>query len=206
MKTDDTNRTTEVTNLARQKDSVEPPLMSYTAVTSKRTMAEAFINELIRFGQRILPEREISIEDVMGICKVALNREDHGITMIEGRHLRARITEQLSRAQRYQESFSLIVLKFDIIESIAAYESIVDTLSERMRRTDLMFLFKSRIILLLPHTDEEACRTLDKRIRCLMDSCLRDISQAVTFNDLTFPGSVFKASQVLDWAEDQLRT
>jgi hypothetical protein len=75
-----------------------------------------------------------------------------------------------------------------------------------MRQTDFLFLFKVRIVILLPHTNEKACGNLIGRIRTLLDNCLANMPQ-LQMTQLTFPHHDFvKASQVLDWAENQLRT
>jgi hypothetical protein len=103
-----------------------------------------------------------------------------------------------------------MVLRFDELADQNAYdsiyESIVDTLHESLRSTDLMFLFKSRIVLLLPHTARNARIILRNRIRILMETCVGDVSKIVDFKELTFPGNLEDSTQVLDWTEDQLRS
>jgi hypothetical protein len=196
---------TVVTRVSGNKDSSVQPLMSYTAVTSHREMAEAFVKEVMRFGQRIMPDHDLTVEDMIAIFHIALNKRDAGVVMLEGRHLRGRITEQLSRADRYSEPFSLMVIKLEESTTKAEYEAVVDTLCERMRKTDLMFLFKSRLVLILPHTKKENCDMLSDRIGQLLKDAVNtgiqvDISH-LTYPDADRPGK----STVLDWAEDQLR-
>jgi len=198
---------TLVTRVSKKDDSTgEHPLMSFTAVTTHKSMAEAFVRELIAVGQRMMPDHDLSIPDLATICHVAIDKGDAGITMLEGRHLRGRVGEQISRANRYNETFSLIALKFSERPDPAAYDSVVDTLCERMRKSDLMFLFKTRLILVLPHTPKEACQMLKGRIKGLLEAAYTP-PPTVDMAGLTYPDpEVEKSNQVLDWCEDQLRT
>lgn len=181
--------------------------MSFTAVTSHKAMAEAFVNELTRVAKQIIPERPLSAEDIVNICQIALqDKPDQSITMVGGRHLRARISEQVSRAKRYKEPFSLVVLNLANLTDKDDYDAIVDTLRERMRMTDLMFLFKYRIALLLPHTAKDACDILINRIQELIKICLVNMPN-IDVTALTCPHPDFtRTSDVLDWAENQLRS
>ncbi len=200
-------RPTAVTKISQSKRTSSHPIMSFTAVMTHQTMAEAFVNELARMAQGIIPDRDITPEDLYTIMQVALSdRVENSVTMVGGRHLRARISEQVSRARRYKEIFSLIVLNLDHIGDAEDYEAIVDTLRERMRHTDLLFLFKVRIVIMLPHTDESACSMLVNRIRTLIEACM-DKMPKIAMSHLTYPHpELIKTSQVLDWAETQLRT
>ena len=207
MTQDSTGQTTKV---AKNKESgtADHPLMSFTAVTTHKSMAAAFVKELIKAGQRMLPDKDLSPEDLLTICHVALDKREHGAIMLEGRHLRGRIGEQLSRAQRYKEPFSLLVLKFESGITPITYDAIVDTLCERMRDTDLMFLFKYRVVLLLPHTAQEAVQKLSTRILGLLETNVEWPANLgrLEMATATFPDPEFHtASKMLDWAEDQIR-
>ena len=201
----DTSNVTVVTKLTGDKDSRVQAAMSYTAVTSHKEMADAFVRELLRLGQKIIPDHEMTIEDLMAICHMALDRREAGIVMLEGRHLRGRVAEQISRADRYTEPFSLLVLKLEELPDKTAYESVVETLCERMRKTDLMFMFKHRIVLTLPHTPRKPRRMLEERIKCLLEAAFNDDLE-INIEGLTYPDpSLEKKSSVLDWVEDHLR-
>lgn len=196
---------TVVTRVSSNKDSSVQPMMSYTAVTTHREMAEAFVNELIRMGQRIMPDHDLTVEDLVSICHIALDKKDAGVVMLEGRHLRGRISEQLSRGDRYKEPFSLMVLRLSSETTRTEYEAVVDTLCERMRKTDLMFMFKSKIVLILPHTIKDNCGILAERIEHLLKEAVNTGIQ-VDINHLTYPDpGIESKSVVLDWTEDQLR-
>ena len=167
--------------------------------------AVAFLNELIATGQEMMPDHDLSIEDLVTICHVAVDKRQAGVVMLEGRHLRGRIGEQISRANRYEESFSLLALKFDAQPPPHVYDSVVDTLCERMRKSDLMFMFKSRLVLVLPHTPSSACEMLKERIRGLLQA-VHGTPPDIEMAGLTYPAPELEGSSaVLDWCEDQLR-
>lgn len=197
---------TAVTKIEASKKVPTQPLMSFTAVTSHQAMASAFVSELLRSAQNLIPDRTLSAEDVMSIFQRALyDDKERSITMVSGRHLRSRISEQISRAKRYNEPFSLVALNLDNIIDPQDYDAIVDTLRERMRQTDLIFLFKYRIVLLLPHTEKPASRMLEERIRVLLKDCLINLPPVETAS-MTYPDpEIEKGMDVLDWAENQLR-
>ena len=205
MNSKGSDQPTAVTKISSSQKSDSHPLMSFTAVMTHQAMAEAFINELTRVAQKIIPDRDVTPHDIFNICQLALNDKiENSVTMVGGRHLRARITEQVSRARRYKEPFSLIAMNLDNISTPEDYESIVDTLRERMRHTDLLFLFKVRIVILLPHTEENSCSLLVGRIRTLIEQCLDKIPK-IDMHYLTYPHpDMVKTSQILDWAENQL--
>jgi len=197
---------TSVTRITGKRDSSVQPLMSYTAVTSHREMASAFVRELIRHGNKIMHDHELTVEDLISICHLALERREAGVTMLEGRHLRGRVSEQISRADRYNEPFSLMMVKLIPTLDTTSYDSVVDTLCERMRQTDLMFIFKVRVALLLPHTGKEQAGLLAGRVQELLEKAVaKGIIEEIT--SITYPNEDIKTrSYVLDWAEDALRS
>ena len=206
-KKNDSDGTTVITKVSASRKTAEHPMMSFTAVMSHQTMAEAFVNELLRVAQKLIPDHAITAEELFSIVQRALyDQGGRSITMVNGRHLRSRISEQVSRALRYKETFSLLVLNLDRILSADDYEAIVDTLRERMRKTDLIFLFKHRIVLLLPYTQTEPCELLKHRIQSLIKECM-SAAPEIPISGLTFPNpNMTKAMQVLDWAENNLRS
>lgn len=203
-----TTSSTVVTRVSNEKKGRSPdtPMMSFTAVTTHRTMAEAFVQELLKAGQQIIEDRELTVEDIFSICAVALDDREEGMTMLEGRHLRGRVAEQISRADRYEEPFSLMVLGLDEVPDKASYDSVVDTLCERMRKTDIMFLFKARIVLILPHTNGTQIRQLTERIQGLLAAAF-EVPPRIGITTTTYPDREHESSShLLDWVEDQLRS
>ncbi len=205
MTEDVSRRSTVVTRVSANKETGETPSMSYTAVTTHRTMAEAFVRKLLEAGQRIISDRDLTLEDLLAIYHLANDRREESVTMLEGRHMRGRVGDQLSRADRYGEPFSLMVLGLDQIPDRAAYDSVVDTLHERMRKTDLVFLFKTRIVLLLPHTNSPQVTQLTERLTGLLAAAF-EVPPQIPLDSLTYPSpDIERSSAVLDWVEDHLR-
>ena len=204
MSEDTTGQSTAVTRLDKKKEPGAAQ-MSFTAVSTHQAMADAFVKELLRLGKKIMPDRDLSVEDLVSICHTAMDGRERGVVMLEGRHLRGRIGEQLSRAERYKESFSIFVIELESMRDTNSYDAVVDTLCERMRKTDLMFLFKYRVVLILPHTKHDGCEILSHRIRELLGSAMKELKIQMSFT--TYPSDQFeKGSDVLDWAEDKIRT
>lgn len=182
------------------------PLMNYTAVCSHPAMAEAFVERIIKVANNMMSNHELTAYDLMKICQVCISRQEQGVSVEEGRNLRRRIREQINRADRYGEPFSMLVLRLDDISLESSYETVVDSICERVRQTDFLFLFKTRIVLMLPHTVKESREILKHRITQLLETSLAQES-GVRFEQMTYPDPQFKkGSDVLDWSEDQLRT
>jgi len=205
MSEESTGSSTVVTRTTATQERSDSPMMSYTAVTTHRTMAEAFVQKLLETGRGIIRDRDLSVEDLVAICRVANDNREESVTMLEGRHLRSRVGDQLSRADRYGEPFTLMVLSLQLVPDRAAYDSVVDTLYERMRKSDLVFLFKTRIVLLLPHTNSSQAEQLTERLNGLLAAAF-DVPPQIPMSFLTYPApAIERSSAVLDWVEDKLR-
>jgi GGDEF domain-containing protein len=181
------------------------PLMSYTAVSSDREMASAFVRQLLHAAGKMIPTREWSTQDLRDILTFVLEGGVEPVPMLEGRYLRKRLKEQLARAERYQESFSLMFIGLSENADSIHHQSLVDLLMERLRRSDMLFLYRRKVAIILPHTNDKAAEGLIARIRSLAAATIPPEIQMEVLNR-TYPGPDFAhAGDVLDWAEDQLR-
>jgi len=181
------------------------PLMSYTAVTTDREMATSFVRQLLQASSKMIPTREWSAQDLRDILGYVLEGGVDPVPTLEGRYLRKRLKEQLARAERYQEPFSLMFVNLSDNADTIHHQGLVDLLMERLRRSDMVFLYRRRVAIILPHTNEKAAEGLVARIRTLATAT---IPPEVTIDMLvrTYPSAEFgHPSEVLDWAEDQLR-
>jgi len=82
---------------------------------------------------------------------------------------------------------------------------VLDAVTDGLRRTDMLFLYRRRFALILPRMRVEALASLIERIRNLVAV---GAGEAVVsrIDSLVFPNDKFEESrEVLDWAEDQLR-
>gem|GEM_PF-952107 len=181
------------------------PLMSYTAVTTDREMATSFVRLLLQAASKMIPTREWSAQDLRDILGFVLEGGVDPVPMLEGRYLRKRLKEQLARAERYHEPFSLMFVTLGENADPIHHQGLVDLLMERLRRSDMVFLYRRRVAIILPHTNEKAAEGLIARIRALAAAT---IPSDVTIEMLvrTYPSGAFaQPAEVLDWAEDQLR-
>ncbi len=183
--------------------AIEFPSMSYTAVTSNREMAGSFSRYLLAAAVKMVP-REWSVQELSDVLNFVLEGGNTPAQIVEGRYLRRRLREEVARADRHQEQFSIMVLGFEGEVEEETYEGLVDVLQERLRRSDLVFLYKHRIAILLPHTPETSLERLCQRISKLAAEALR--SKKVIFSTASYPGKTFAGPDtVLDWVEDRLR-
>ncbi len=181
------------------------PLMSYTAVTSDREMAGGFVRQLLQAAAKMIPTREWSVQDLRDILTFVIEGGVDPVPMLEGRYLRKRLKEQLARAERYQEPFSLMFIGVGEDVDQIHHQSLVDLLGERLRRSDMVFLYRRKAAIILPHTNEKAAEGLIARIRSLATATIPpDVQIEVLVR--TYPHADFPhPADVLDWAEDQLR-
>lgn len=196
---------TGITQIASKRESGIAPLMSYTAVTTHGKMATAFVDHIIKYCQKLIPDHNIDTEDLIAICQTALEQEGESVRLIEGKHLRGRISEQLARTKRYGEIFAMIAIKLKTHVPDSSYDAIIDVLRERLRKSDMIFTFKNRVMLILPYIDESNTQALLQRVSELANASFNH-SPIREIQHLCFPSpKLSRSSQVLDWAEDQLR-
>jgi len=182
---------------------LEFPEMSFTVVTSNREMAGSFSRYLLAAASKMVP-RDWTVKDLVDVLAFVLEGGDEPVQFIEGRYLRKRVREQVARAERYEEPFSMMIIVFGKGIAGETYESLVDVLTERLRRSDMVFLYKHRIVILLPHTPASVIGRLQNRITKLAAATIG--IDDLDFTTASYPGERFSRSEeVLDWVEDQLR-
>lgn len=211
MDRDDQSSTTSTTNTGiapSRNDSQQLlvlPLMSYTAVSTDREMAGAFVRQLLHAAGKMVPTREWSPQDIRDILSFVLEGGVDPVPLVEGRYLRKRLKEQLARAERYREPFTLMFVTLGEEADAIHYQSLVDLLMERLRRSDMVFMYRRRAAIILPHTDKKAAEGLTGRIRNLASATIPPELGMVILGK-TYPDPEFAhPADVLDWAEDQLR-
>ncbi|MBN2718224.1 MAG: hypothetical protein JXX14_20435 [Deltaproteobacteria bacterium] len=202
---DQTKAHRDITTIGANLDSEIAAQMTYSAVTRQGALAAELVHHILGYCERLIPDRKLSIEDLITICHAALETESGKVRLLEGKFMRGRISEQLSRSRRYGESFSMLAIKLSPQTTGSQYEALLDVLRERLRVSDMVFTFKSRILLILPHSNESQTLLIIRRIKGLVDASFRN-PPIVAIEKLNFPDpAITRSSQVLDWAEDQLR-
>ncbi|MEM9067484.1 MAG: hypothetical protein AAGE52_03230 [Myxococcota bacterium] len=169
-------------------------------------LAQRLARRLAKAAREISPGRNWTPEDLRDVLEIAVHgTPQQSARVLEGRYFRKRLREQVNLADRYGDSFAVVVLTMasDVQEPV--YSSVLDAVTERLRRTDMVFLYRRRFALVLPRLRSATLEPLIKRVRELVavgagSSAIESISSTV------YPEPRFEeGSQLLDWAEDQLR-
>lgn len=174
-------------------------------------LAQRFARRLAGLARQIAPGREWTPEDLRDVLEIAV----HGSTqqsarVLEGRHFRKRLREQVGLADRYGDSFAVVVITVADGVNEGVYSSVLDAVTERLRKTDMVFLYRRRFALLLPRMRASGLEPLIQRVRELVAvgagaSTIERIASLV-YPDVAFAeGAEDDGVSVLDWAEDQLR-
>ena len=125
--------------------------------------------------------------------------------VLEGRYFRKRVKEQTLLAERYDDEFSVVVISLSDAVTSGVYSSVLDAITERLRRTDMAFLYQKRFAVVLPRLGSATLRAMLERIQTLVsvgagNEAVKRIVGA------TYPSERFtNARAILDWSEDQLR-
>lgn len=169
-------------------------------------LADRFARRLSDLANQAIGGRRWSIEDLKDIFEAAVRgKRDEGVRIVEGRYFRKRVREQCALADRYGDPFAVVVISLKPEPAAGVYQSVLDAVVERLRRTDMVFLYRQRFALLLPRMREESLGPLVDRVRELIavgagGESIEEIGHIV------YPREPLDGTQaVLDWAEDQLR-
>lgn len=170
-------------------------------------LAQRIARQLVDLAEEVIPGRRWSVEDVRDILDAAVRgRRDQGVRIVEGRYFRKRVREQCALSERYGDPFAVVVISLRPEPQHGAYQSVLDAVVERLRRTDMVFLYKRRFALVLPRIRTESLAPLIARVNELIRvGAGEDVIEQI--DSLVFPDEKHTDTQsVLDWAEDQLRT
>ncbi len=169
-------------------------------------LAQRFARLLTKAAREMSPGRDWSPEDLRDVLEVAVHGTgQESARVLEGRYFRKRLREQVNLADRYGDSFGVVVITMVQGVSEGVYSSVLDAVTERLRRTDMVFLYRRRFALVLPRMRPAALEPLIDRVRELVavgagDAALERI------DSLCYPtDELDENTGVLDWAEDQLR-
>jgi hypothetical protein len=175
-------------------------------ICSDPLLAQRFARRLAELARDIAPGRQWSIEDLRDVLEVACRGpRQQSVQVLEGRYFRKRLREHCALAERYGDPFAVLVVKLEHEATPPVYESVLDAITDRLRRTDMVFLYKRRVALILPRMRAVALEPLIERVRALVAvGAGRESIAGVS--RLVFPAPEYADTQaVLDWAEDQLR-
>ena len=169
-------------------------------------LANRFARQFAELASEVVPGRRWSVEDLRDILEAAVRgRQREGVRIVEGRYFRKRVREHCALADRYGDPFAVVVISLHPEPTDGVYQSVLDAVVERLRRTDMVFLYKRRFALILPRMRDEALAPLVERVRELISVGVGD-NAVEEIESLVYPNPTHLDTQsVLDWAEDQLR-
>jgi hypothetical protein len=175
-------------------------------------LAQRFARRLASLARQMAPGREWTPEDLRDVLEVAVHGSaQQSARVLEGRYFRKRLREQVGLADRYGDSFAIAVITMTEGVSEGVYSSVLDAVTERLRKTDMVFLYRRRFALLLPRMRPSGLAPLIVRVRELVavgagTTAIERIASLV-YPDVSFDdgNEVDAGDRVLDWAEDQLR-
>jgi hypothetical protein len=83
---------------------------------------------------------------------------------------------------------------------------VLDALIERLRKTDLVFLYKRHVAILLPHTGAPVLVTLVGRIRALIAAVASVDADEIGIESCSYPSrEMASADALLVWADSNLK-
>jgi hypothetical protein len=203
---------TSVTETAKRigdgLDLSELEAADLAAICRDPLLAQRVARQIAEVAEAVVPGRRWSVEDLRDIFDAAVRGgREQAVRVVEGRYFRKRVREQCALSDRYGDPFAVLVVALAPEPEDGAYQNVLDTIALRLRRTDMVFLYKRRIALVLPRISGGAVAPLITRVRELV--CAGAGESAVEgIEALVYPdgGGHPDTQAVLDWAEDQLRT
>jgi hypothetical protein len=173
---------------------------------SDPVLAQQFARRLALAAKEIAPAANWSVEDLRDVLEVAVQGTAlEGVRVVEGRYLRKRVREQCAFTERYGEPFALVVVQLRPEPHEGLYAKVVESVVEKLRRTDMIAIYKRRFALLLPRMEAATLPSLLDRIAARVDQVAgKKVVEGV--DGQIYPDAAYPDTQsVLDWLEDHLR-
>lgn len=170
-------------------------------------LAQRIAKQVVDVAEAVMPGRNWSVEDLRDIFDAAVRGgREQAVRVVEGRYFRKRVREQCALSDRYKDPFAVVVIALSPEPEDGRYQHVLDAVVEKLRRTDMVFLYRRRFALVLPRMQPSSMKTLIDRVQELISSgagagTIEGIA-ALSYPDPAYPDT----QSVLDWAEDQLRT
>ena len=176
------------------------------ALRNDPVLAQQFARRLALAAKELVPNATWAIEDLRDVLEVAvLGAQQDAVRIVEGRYLRKRVREQCAFADRYGDPFALLVAKMQPEPADGAYSAALESVVQRLRRSDMVTIYRRRIALLLPRMHREALPTLVDRVRERLDQA-GPTPVVEEMRWVMYPDPALTETQaVLDWLEDELR-
>lgn len=174
-------------------------------ICANPAVARRLARRLAEAAREISPGREWSVEDLRDLLDAATGESLEQARIVEGRHFRKHLRAHCNIAARQGSPCACVVVALAPEREPGTYARVMDGVAEKLRRTDLAFVYKRRYALILPRiTPSVLGPLLDRVKRLVVLGAGADAIQAI--HATTFPDPThLEVQSVLDWAEDRLR-
>jgi hypothetical protein len=182
-------------------------VIDFESVTSDAQVAQRFARKLVDAAAALVPSREWTVEDIRDVLAFAISSGESPIAVLDARQYRRRLREEVDRAERYKQSFSTMIVGVGGAQTgDEVYSSVLDALIERLRKTDMVFLYKRHVAIILPHTAAPVLSALVERIRALIAAVASTEVEQVLIDATSFPSREFASGNAfMEWAEGKLK-
>jgi hypothetical protein len=182
------------------------PVFDYEGISKDHKTAERFVRRLLDAATVLVPDHEWGEDDLREVIDFATASATEVIPVLSARQYRKRLREEAARADRYKQTFSTMIVRLADKGEDEDYASVLDALIERLRKTDLVFLYKRHVAILLPHTGAPVLTTLVGRIRALIAAVSSVDADQIGIVSLSYPSREMSSSEALfAWAETHLK-
>lgn len=182
------------------------PVFDYEGVSKDHKSAERFVRRMLDAATLLVPDHEWSEDDLREVIDFATASAADAVPVLSARQYRKRLREEAARADRYKQTFSTMIVRLADKGEDEDYASVLDALIERLRKTDLVFLYKRHVAILLPHTGAPVLITLVGRIRALIAAVASVDADEIGIESLSYPSRAMpSADALLVWAETNLK-
>lgn len=199
---------TTVTEAAKRLGIDLHPLEQADLATLKNdaVLAQEFARRLLLDAKEIAPNAAWTVEDLLEVLEAAVHGRIPDVSrVVEGRYLRKRVRELCAYAERYDEPFAMIVLKLAREPREGLYGSMAEPLVARLRKTDMVTVYRRRFAVLLPRMQPRALPSVGARLAGVADA-LAGVRVVESVAATMYPAQDLDETQaILDWLEDQLR-
>jgi hypothetical protein len=181
------------------------PVFDYEGVSQDRQSAERFLRRLIDAATLLVPDREWSPEDLREVIEFASSGATQSVPVLSARQYRKRLKEETARSDRYKQTFSTMIVRMTGGSPDDDHATVLDALIERLRKTDMVFLYKRHVAILLPHTGQPVLQTLVDRIRALIAAVSATELEQILIEATSYPSREFEsADALLKWVDARL--
>lgn len=186
------------------KVKVELPLFKGKEELENFEDQKKFVDYLIAAARAMIPNKEWNVEELLAVLIDVTSKSDKEIEVHKAKRFRRHLRKLIESAEKYKEPFSVIIIK---LRNEEYYERVLDILSEKLRSSDELFLYKDKIVGLLPSTSEKVVEPLLDRIEFLMNELLEMNLESYSIEIATYPSKLYSSKEeFIEWINNNLQS